>query len=302
MHGYEDLTLGHVSARGADGRTIYIKRKGVALGEVTPADVVAVDLDADHDRVPRRDAPRDRPAHRGLQAPPGCAQRRPRPPAVRDRVRRDRRRVRLPDARQRAVRRRDLDLRRRARPDRQRAPGGARSPRRSATAPALLLRNHGVLVAERDVRWAVLASVLLERAVRLQMIAGSLGAAAPDPRRSCCAGIHAVKYQADFPASTGTPGCASCAAAAARSTCRGALMAAERRRDRDRADRQRRPGRATVAPSGAAARLPARAPRPDRRQALLRRRRSAAPARCSSTAARSAPAPTSPSRRTDARC
>ena len=45
MQGYEDLTLGHVSVRGLDGRTIYIKRKGVALGEVTPGDVVAVDLE-----------------------------------------------------------------------------------------------------------------------------------------------------------------------------------------------------------------------------------------------------------------
>ena len=51
MAGYADLTLGHVSARGSDGHTIYIKRKGVALGEVAPADVVAVDLDADHDHV-----------------------------------------------------------------------------------------------------------------------------------------------------------------------------------------------------------------------------------------------------------
>ena len=47
---------------------------------------------------------------------------------------------------------------------------------------ALLLRNHGVLVAERDVRWAVLASVLLERAVQLQAIASSLGPLHPIPQ------------------------------------------------------------------------------------------------------------------------
>jgi len=29
--GHEDLTLGHASVRGPDGRTIYIKRKGKAL-------------------------------------------------------------------------------------------------------------------------------------------------------------------------------------------------------------------------------------------------------------------------------
>src|SRR6478752_6739666 len=44
--GYADLTLGHVSARGADG-SIWIKRKGVALDEVEAEDVVSVeDTDA----------------------------------------------------------------------------------------------------------------------------------------------------------------------------------------------------------------------------------------------------------------
>ena len=44
--GYADLTLGHVSGRGADGE-IWIKRKGVALDEVETEDVVALeDTDA----------------------------------------------------------------------------------------------------------------------------------------------------------------------------------------------------------------------------------------------------------------
>jgi L-fuculose-phosphate aldolase len=37
--GYADLTLGHVSARAPDGG-VFIKRKGVALDEVEPDDVV----------------------------------------------------------------------------------------------------------------------------------------------------------------------------------------------------------------------------------------------------------------------
>ena len=40
--GYADLTLGHVSARDVDG-TVWMKRKGVALDEVEPEDVVSVD-------------------------------------------------------------------------------------------------------------------------------------------------------------------------------------------------------------------------------------------------------------------
>jgi len=40
--GYADLTLGHVSARGPEG-DIWIKRKGIALDEVEPDDVVSLD-------------------------------------------------------------------------------------------------------------------------------------------------------------------------------------------------------------------------------------------------------------------
>src|SRR6266700_2827558 len=45
VEGYADLTLGHVSARSPEGQ-IWIKRKGVALDEVEPEDVVTID-DAD---------------------------------------------------------------------------------------------------------------------------------------------------------------------------------------------------------------------------------------------------------------
>jgi L-fuculose-phosphate aldolase len=43
LEGFSDLTLGHVSARPAGGEAIYIKRKGLALDEVGPDDVVEVD-------------------------------------------------------------------------------------------------------------------------------------------------------------------------------------------------------------------------------------------------------------------
>ncbi len=45
MHGHTDMTLGHVSARGADG-LIYIKRKEIGLDEVRLEDVISIDLDA----------------------------------------------------------------------------------------------------------------------------------------------------------------------------------------------------------------------------------------------------------------
>ena len=53
-------------------------------------------------------------------------------------------------------------------------------------------------LAERDVQWAVLASVLLERAVQMQSIAATLGPLRPIPGE-LLASIHERKYQADFP-------------------------------------------------------------------------------------------------------
>ncbi|MFQ5968705.1 MAG: class II aldolase/adducin family protein, partial [Acidimicrobiia bacterium] len=44
MGGHVDMTLGHLSGSGQDGR-IFIKRKGLSLGEVTPNDVIVIDLD-----------------------------------------------------------------------------------------------------------------------------------------------------------------------------------------------------------------------------------------------------------------
>jgi L-fuculose-phosphate aldolase len=196
VQGYEDLTLGHVSGRGADQRTIYIKRKGVALGEVTPDDVLAVDLAADlggggdgmhletvlHTEVYKRrpdvcsvvhghppyatafgatDAEFAYLTHDSVLFANGISLYDGVPDLIID----ERQGALVADAL-----------------------GGAR---------ALLLRNHGVLIAERDVRWAVLASVLLERACHMQLLAGALGRLHPIPE-SLLDDIHAVKYQTDF--------------------------------------------------------------------------------------------------------
>jgi L-fuculose-phosphate aldolase len=62
---------------------------------------------------------------------------------------------------------------------------------------ALILRNHGVVVADKDVRWAVLSAITLERAVQLQAIASTLGELRPiageDAQR-----MFADKYQERF--------------------------------------------------------------------------------------------------------
>ncbi len=62
---------------------------------------------------------------------------------------------------------------------------------------AVLLRNHGVLVVGKDVAWAVLAAVTLERAARLQSIASTFGSLQPIPDR-IARELHPVKYQDRF--------------------------------------------------------------------------------------------------------
>jgi len=174
LEGYADLTLGHVSARGPEGE-IWIKRKGVALDEVEPEDVVAID-DTDavlhletviHTGVyaARADVGavvHGHPPHGTALASTGAelallthdavlfAEGLPRfedPDLIIDEEQGDRVAAAL---------------------------GGQR---------ALLLNNHGVLVTGKDVPWAVLTAVTLERAAHLQTIAAALGDLRPIERR-----------------------------------------------------------------------------------------------------------------------
>ncbi len=123
--GYADLTLGHISARGPDGE-VWIKRKGVALDEVEPDDVVPLD---DTDAVLHLETV----LHTGVyRSAAGRRRRRPRPPAVRDRARRDVGRALAADPRRHPLRGRRRPVRR-PRPDRRRRPG---RPRRGGTRAA----------------------------------------------------------------------------------------------------------------------------------------------------------------------
>jgi ribulose-5-phosphate 4-epimerase/fuculose-1-phosphate aldolase len=188
--GYADLTLGHVSARAPGSDTILIKRKGVALDEVGPDDVVEVDdPNADlhletvlHTTVYERradvgavihghppyvtafsatDAKLELLTHDAVLFAEGIAFFDETPELITD------------DEQGRAV-------------------AEALGERR-----VVVMRNHGVLVADRDVRWAVLSAVTLERAVRLQTIASQLGPLRPIPQ-DWAERMHADKYQDRF--------------------------------------------------------------------------------------------------------
>ena len=188
--GYADLTLGHVSARAPDGDTILIKRKGVALDEVGPDDVVEVDgataelhletvlHTAVYERRPdvgavvhghppyvtafsATDAALELLTHDAVLFAEGIAFFEETPELITDE-------------------------------DQGRAVAEALGDRR-----AVVLRNHGVLVADRDVRWAVLSAVTLERAIRLQAIAAALGSFRPISQE-WARRMHAEKYQDRF--------------------------------------------------------------------------------------------------------
>ncbi len=193
VEGYVDLTLGHVSARGSGERTVLIKRKGVALDEVMPEDVVPLDLDADQagagpemnmEAVIHTEIYKLRPdvgavvhGHPPYATALGATQ------AGVEFLTHDA--VLFPEGVSVFEETADLITA----PEQGWAVAQALGARR-----ALLLANHGVVAVGKDVPWAVLAAITLERAVRIQSIAHTLG-----PLRSLSAAsaerLHSAKYQ-----------------------------------------------------------------------------------------------------------
>jgi L-fuculose-phosphate aldolase len=168
--GYADLTLGHVSARGPGG-AVWIKRKGVALDEVEPEDVVALD---DRDVV----LPLETVLHTSVYRvrPDVAAVVHGHPPnatalgatgAPLSLLTHDS--VLFADG---VGRFDEPDL---IVDDEQ----GGRVAAVLGARRAVLLQNHGVLVVGKDVPWAVLTAVTLERAARLQSLASTLGELRP---------------------------------------------------------------------------------------------------------------------------
>jgi len=186
--GYADLTLGHVSARGADG-SIWIKRKGVALDEVEAEDVVSVE---DTDAVLHLETV----LHTGVY-----------------RVRADVGAVvhgHPPYATALGATSADLlplthdgilfadGISRFGEPDLivDDDQGEAVAAALGATR-AVMMANHGVLVVGKDVPWAVLTAATLERAARLQSIAHTFGELQPIDTQLACE-LQPVKYRDEF--------------------------------------------------------------------------------------------------------
>ena len=194
-HGYEDLTLGHVSARDSEPDAMWIKRKGVSLAEVTPGDVLRTSINGDIENasdmhleaVLHTEVYRARPDVRcvvhghPLHATAFGAAHADLAFISHDAVLFKEGIAALDEVPELIVGKSQGEVVARAL--------GERS--------ALLMRNHGVVVVGKDVPWAVLTALTLERAVQLQATAASLGELRPVPDEAV-EPLHEMKYQDAF--------------------------------------------------------------------------------------------------------
>lgn len=196
LEGYTDLTLGHVSARQPGARVVWIKRKGLALDEVEPDDVIALDLD-DPAALGRPEYHLESVMHTEVYRirPDVCAVIHGHPVYGTALGATDGRLLMLTHD---AVLFSDgLGVYEDGAALVTRREQAARVAEALGPGRAALLRNHGVVVAGEDLRWAVLAAVTLERAIRFQTIAASLG----EPRPIDAADAERLlpeKYRATF--------------------------------------------------------------------------------------------------------
>ena len=183
LEGYADLTLGHVSGRTPGEPLVQIKRRGIALGEVELDDVIPLDLSSEngfdspemhleavlHTEVYRAGPMSERSSTVIHPTPPRSRRARRRSRSSRTTECSSRDGLGVFEETPELITGSEL---------------GEAVARALGPHQAVLMRNHGVLVVGKDVRWAVLAAVTLERAVRLQAIAASLGPVAPIPRQT----------------------------------------------------------------------------------------------------------------------
>jgi L-fuculose-phosphate aldolase len=164
--GYADLTLGHVSARGPAGE-IWIKRKGVALDEVDPDDVVALD---DTDAVLHLETVLHTSVYR-IRPDVGAVVHGHPPYATALSATASPLTLLTHDAVLFADGVGRFDEPHLIVDEDQ----GDRVAEALGRRRAVLLRNHGVVVVGKDVPWTVLTAATLERAARLQAVASTLG-------------------------------------------------------------------------------------------------------------------------------
>lgn len=194
MEGFTDLTLGHVSARLPGERTIWIKKKGYALDEVEPEHVIPLDLDDPDAFAKNREYHLESVMHTEVYRA------RPDVNAV----------IHGHPLYGTALGATDGTLRTMTHdavlftdglgiyddgPALVTEKGQAtRVAEALGTRRAALLRNHGVVIAGEDLRWATLTAITLERAIRFQVVAASLGEPHPISQADAET-LRPMKYQ-----------------------------------------------------------------------------------------------------------
>ncbi len=196
MAGHGDLTLGHISGRLPGGSVVHIKRKGLGLEEVTPADFAAVTLDGRQvggrgplhlETVLHLEVYRARPdVNAVIHTHPPYATAFGATDARLQYVCHDA--VLFGDGLPVFDGTADLIVNAEQARAMAKVLGGCK---------AVLLKNHGVNVVGKDVPWAVLAALTLERALRFQALARSLGEPRPLPQAEAAAMYHS-KYRDAF--------------------------------------------------------------------------------------------------------
>jgi ribulose-5-phosphate 4-epimerase/fuculose-1-phosphate aldolase len=194
MHGHGDFTLGHVSVR--DGDVVHMKRNLIGLEEVTPADVVTIDLECRRvagegrihlEAVLHTEVYKARPDVRSIvhTHPPYAtafgttnaelAMLNHDAVLFKDGLAYfdDTAELILDQAQGRAV---------------AAALGGKR---------VAIMRGHGVLVTGGSIPWAVYAALTLERVIRIQAIATQLGPLRPMPPEMA-ERVFPDKYREEF--------------------------------------------------------------------------------------------------------
>jgi L-fuculose-phosphate aldolase len=196
LDGYADLTLGHVSGRPEGDDIVQIKRKGVALDEVDADDVIELDLADDEVRLtPEMHLEAVLHTEVYKARPDVGAVVHGHPPfvtafastgATLEMLTHDS--VLFSDG---------LGVFEETPEMITEAAEGKAVAQALGDRRAVILRNHGVLVVGKTVPWAVLTALTLERAVRLQSIARTLGTLRPiAPERA--RQMVADKYQDRF--------------------------------------------------------------------------------------------------------
>jgi L-fuculose-phosphate aldolase len=194
MDGHGDFTLGHVSAR--EGDRVHMKRNGIGLEEVCPADVLTIDLDGNRvagegkihlEAVLHTAVYRARPdVNAVIHTHPPYTTAFGATDAKLALINHDA--VLFHDGLAYFDDTAELIVR----PDQGDAVAVA-----LAYKPVVIMRGHGVLIAERSVPWAVYTALTLERVIRLQTIATSLGNLQPmSPEMA--ATVYPDKYRNEF--------------------------------------------------------------------------------------------------------